>query len=162
MPKLTDQTELTSLADGDLVHTVDISDTTSSPQGTSKKITITNFFARLLSRVNTFTKTNSITPVSLTSSGASIAVDGALSNLFKHTLTENTTLATPSNLVEGTTYLFYFKQHASSAKTLAFSSAYLFVGGTDPVIAATAGALLIISATYIDGVLVCVFNQNFA
>ena len=115
-----------------------------------------------LATANVFTKTNSITPVSLSSSGASIAVDAALSNLFKHTLTENTTLATPSNLVEGTTYFFYFKQHASSAKTLAFSSAYLFVGGTDPVIAATAGALLIISATYIDGVLVCVFNQNFA
>ena len=37
MPKLTDKTALTEFADGDLIHVVDISDTTSSAEGTSKK-----------------------------------------------------------------------------------------------------------------------------
>ena len=38
MPKLSDKTALTTLADGDLIHAVDVSDTTSSAAGTSKKI----------------------------------------------------------------------------------------------------------------------------
>lgn len=42
MPKLTDKTTITTLASGDLVHVVDISDVTSSAQGTSKKSTIDN------------------------------------------------------------------------------------------------------------------------
>lgn len=43
MAKLPSRTELTSIADGDLLHVVDISDTTSDPSGTSKKITKANF-----------------------------------------------------------------------------------------------------------------------
>ena len=35
--KLTDKTDLTDIQDADLVHVVDVSDTTSSPEGTSKK-----------------------------------------------------------------------------------------------------------------------------
>ena len=40
--KLTDRTALTSIAPGDLLHVVDVSDTTDSAQGTSKKITQDN------------------------------------------------------------------------------------------------------------------------
>ena len=40
--KLTDRTALTSIATGDLLHVVDISDTTDSAEGTSKKITQDN------------------------------------------------------------------------------------------------------------------------
>jgi hypothetical protein len=53
MPKLTDQTELTSLADNDLAHVVDVSDTTSGANGTSKKITYTNIFAQFLAVART-------------------------------------------------------------------------------------------------------------
>jgi hypothetical protein len=44
MPNLTDPSilEVTTLADGDLIHNVDVSDTTASPQGTSTKITFAN------------------------------------------------------------------------------------------------------------------------
>lgn len=45
--KLSALTELTSIADGDLVYIVDISDTTDSAQGSSKKITKSNLFAGL-------------------------------------------------------------------------------------------------------------------
>ena len=40
MGKVTSRTALTTIADGDLLHVVDISDTTDSPQGTSKKSTL--------------------------------------------------------------------------------------------------------------------------
>ena len=39
-------------------------------------------------------------------------------------MTENTTLANPTNQVAGQTYKLRITQHASSAKTLAFGSAY--------------------------------------
>ncbi|WP_136465532.1 tail fiber domain-containing protein [Flagellimonas onchidii] len=38
MPRLTDKSTLTAVQDTDLLHVVDVSDTTSSPQGTSKKV----------------------------------------------------------------------------------------------------------------------------
>jgi len=53
MPKLTDQPALTSLADNDLAHVVDVSDTTSGAAGTSKKITYTNIFAQFLAVART-------------------------------------------------------------------------------------------------------------
>ena len=40
MGKVTSRTALTVAADGDIIHVVDISDTTDSPQGTSKKSTL--------------------------------------------------------------------------------------------------------------------------
>lgn len=40
MGKVTSRTALTVAADGDLLHVVDVSDTTDSPQGTSKKSTL--------------------------------------------------------------------------------------------------------------------------
>lgn len=44
--KLTDKTELNATpADGDLVHIVDVSDTTGSSAGTSKKITVSNLLS---------------------------------------------------------------------------------------------------------------------
>ena len=45
MPRLTDLTKtLTSPADGDLQHIVDISDLTDGSAGTSKKIALSNLF----------------------------------------------------------------------------------------------------------------------
>ena len=91
----------------------------------------------MLALAQSFTKTQSVTPVSLTSSAASIAVDLSLSNNFSHTFTENTTLANPTNIVAGTSGQIAFTQHASSPKTLAYGSYWDFVGGTAPTVTAT-------------------------
>ncbi len=40
MPRLTDKTAITTIEDSDLMHVVDVSDTSSSPLGTSKKATL--------------------------------------------------------------------------------------------------------------------------
>ena len=78
-----------------------------------------------LATTNLFTKANRNTPVALTSSSASIAIDLSASNYFSHTFTENTTLANPSNIVAGQAGQIAFTQHASSAKTLAFASYWI-------------------------------------
>lgn len=80
------------------------------------------------------------TPVALTSSSASIAVDMSDSN-FTHTFTENTTLANPTNLTAGQSGVIVFTQHASSPKTLAFGSYWDFPGGTVPTVTATNSAV---------------------
>jgi hypothetical protein len=83
----------------------------------------------------------------LTSSSASIAWNLATAQSAKHTLTENTTLANPTNMVDGGTYVLRLTQHASSPKTLAFGSAYKWPSGTAPTISATNGAVDVITFT---------------
>lgn len=116
-----------------------------------------------LDTTNTFTKTQSVTPATLTSSSNSVAIDASLSNNFVHTLTENTTFASPSNLVDGTAYNFIIKQDASTARTLAFNSTFLFEDGVDPTISTTLGSVMMLSCFYTTvGGLVCVSAQNFS
>jgi hypothetical protein len=80
------------------------------------------------------------TPVALTSSSASIAVDMSDSN-FTHTFTENTTLANPTNLSAGQSGVIVFTQHSSSPKTLAFGSYWDFPSGTVPTVTASNSAV---------------------
>lgn len=77
----------------------------------------------------------------LTSSGGSIAVNLAATNNYSHTLTENTTLAAPTNPVAGQSGCIVFTQHASSPKTLAFNSFWKFAGGAVPTLTATNSAV---------------------
>lgn len=93
------------------------------------------------SGVNTYSKALRGTPVSLTSSSASIATDASAGNFFTHTFTENTTLANPSNLAAGQEGVIVFTQHASSPKTLAYGSYWKFSGGTVPSVTATNSAV---------------------
>ena len=92
-----------------------------------------------LSENNTWAKGQRGSYAPLTSSSASIAVDLELSNNFSHTLTEDTTLAAPTNAVDGQSGIFHFTQHAIAAKTLAFN-AFWYFGSTTPTISATLGA----------------------
>lgn len=91
--------------------------------------------------VQSFSVAQRGTPTSLTSSSASIAVNLALANNFSHTLTENTTLANPTNIVAGQCGTIVFTQHASAAKTLAFGSYWKFPGGTAPTLTTTLSAV---------------------
>jgi hypothetical protein len=119
--------------------------------------------APLLAAANTFTAAQSVTPVALTSDSNSVAIDAALSNNFTHILTEDTTLAAPTNLVDGTAYNFIIKQHASAAKTLAFDAAFLFPDGVDPTITTTLNSVMMVSCIYTTvGGLMCVSSQGFA
>jgi hypothetical protein len=94
----------------------------------------------LLSAVQSWTKAQRGTPVALTSSSASIAIDLSLANNFTHTTSENTTLAAPSNAVAGQSGIIIITQGAT-ARTLAFNSFWKFAGGTVPTLTATIGAV---------------------
>jgi hypothetical protein len=94
-----------------------------------------------LDTVQAFTKAQSFTPVALTSATGSIATDLSLSNNFTHTLTENTTLANPTNLVAGQSGRIKFTNHASSPKTLAYGSYWKPVGGVVQALTASNSAV---------------------
>lgn len=85
------------------------------------------------------------TTAALTSAAASLAINLMSANNFTHTLTENTTLAAPSNPIAGQSGVIVFTQHASSPKTLAFNSFWKFAGGTIPTLTATNGAVDVLS-----------------
>lgn len=89
---------------------------------------------------NTFSGTQSGTVTALTSTSGSIAVNMALTNNFSHTMTENTTLAAPSNAVAGTTGCIIFTQDAATARTLAFNAAWKPASGTTAIISTTLGS----------------------
>jgi hypothetical protein len=83
---------------------------------------------------NEWHKSNAGAYKTLTSSSVSIAINLADSNNFRHTLTEDTTLAAPSNPTAGQAGVIRFKQHASSSKTLGFDAFWEWAGGTCPTI----------------------------
>lgn len=104
----------------------------------------------LLKRVNTWTRTQSATVTALTSTTGSIAVDLSLSNNFRHTMTENTTLAAPSNAVAGTNGQIAFTQHATAAKTISFHVNWICIDGTTKSISTTLGAVNLMSFYVVD------------
>ena len=95
----------------------------------------------------TITGQATLTPQTLTSTSASIAWNAANGNNAQHTATENTTLANPTNLVNGTVYTFAWTQHASAAKTLAFGSKWAFGSGSSTV-SVTVGSVQIFTGIY--------------
>lgn len=113
--------------------------------------TTTLFLSRLLtSFVNIFTKNQSVMPVGLTD-GATINTDASLSNSFKVTIAGNRTLANPTNLTDGMVLNWVIRQDGTGTRTLAYGSKFKWVGGTAPVVTATAGAVSFISAFYDAG-----------
>lgn len=93
-----------------------------------------------LGTVQSFTKTQSSTPVTLTSA-ASVATDGSLSNVFDLTLDQNATLANPTNLQVGATYIWRITQDGTGSRTLSYGSYFKFPGGTAPVLSLAAGSV---------------------
>lgn len=93
------------------------------------------------------------TPIALTSSGGSIAVDLTRGCNFGHTFTESTTLAAPTGMFAGQVGTIVFTQ-VSPAKTLAFNAAWNFLNAGAPTISVTAGKLLMVSFYSPDGAII--------
>lgn len=75
------------------------------------------------------------------SSGGTTAVDlSAGLNFTVTTATGNSTLGAPTNAKTGQSGFIEITQDASTPRTLAFASAWVFDGGTDPTLTATASA----------------------
>lgn len=63
---------------------------------------------------------------SVSSSGGTLVLDGAVGNVWDTTLTENISTITMQNCMDGHPYTFRVKQHASSAKTVSAPAAWRF------------------------------------
>ena len=105
-----------SPARDDLFVTVDVSDTTDSPEGTTKKATPADF----LKLINT--------PVALTDA-ATIATNAALANAFRVTLGGNRTLGNPTNAYDGQVLTWEIIQDGTGSRTLALDTKFAL--GTD-------------------------------
>lgn len=115
-----------------------------------------------LSTSQQFTKGNTLTPQSLSSSSNHIAWDASAGNNAKHTATENTTLDNPTNLSDGMVLCFRWKQHASSAKTLAFGSKWKFQGSS--TVSTTTSSVQVFTGRYdsTDDIIETVMTGTFA
>lgn len=101
------------------------------------------------------------TPVTVTSTSNSVATNAALSNNFVHTLTENTTLANPTNLVSGGTYTWKIVQD-STARTLNFGALFKWPGGVAMTVSTGSGQIDVITSYYDGTSLLSVYSQAFA
>jgi len=145
--RATDKVSIDVISDGDFSA---IDDTGSA--GVTKRFAwsqvltylTTSLFAKL-NVVQSYTKQQNFGAVAITSASASIAWNLDDAQAAKHTFTENTTLANPTNMVDGGTYTIILTQHASSPKTLAFGSAYKWPAGTAPTVTATNSAVDILT-----------------
>lgn len=70
-----------------------------------------------------------------------IALDLSLSNNFETTLTGNTTMGLPTNIVVGQSGMIKVTQDATGGRTMAFNSVFKFAGGTAPVLSTAANAV---------------------
>ncbi len=136
----------------------------SGPSSTEKTFTLPNASDTIacLGQVQAFSRQQTLTPQALTSTSNSIAWDANSGNNAKHTATENTTLANPSNMVDGTVYTFRWKQHASSAKTLAFGNKWKFAGSS--TVSATVGSVQVFTGLYdsTDDTIITVMTGPFS
>jgi hypothetical protein len=79
----------------------------------------------------------------------------------KVTLTGNLTSLTITNAVAGHAYILILTQDATGSRTATFGSSFKFVGGTAPVLTATANRTDVLCAFY-DGVnFQAVLNNDF-
>ena len=116
----------------------------------------------VLGAAQTFTAAQGVAPAALTD-GATINTDAALSNLFTVTLGGNRTLANPTNLVAGRTYIWAVTQDATGGRTLAYGSAFKWAGGAAPTLTTAADAVDLIVGLCVDGTnLLCSFTGDFA
>ena len=132
--KISAFTEITTLADADLLAAVDMS----VPE--TKKITKTNFKADLLlNAANEYTKNQNLDSVTLAISAGAVAVDFEIHGNAKLTLDENAILSAPSNLVDGRGIIVKVVQDGTGGRTLSFNAAYDFAS-YESTVNATASA----------------------
>jgi hypothetical protein len=94
-----------------------------------------------LANVNDFTKDQGTAPNTGLSTSGTINTDVSTSNEFPFTLVGNGTLANPTNVVAGHTYLWSPKQDATGSRTLAYGTNFKWQGGTAPTLSTTANAV---------------------
>lgn len=88
--------------------------------------------------------------VEVLSDGATVTPTGDLS-LHTLTLGGNRTLANPTTITAGATYVFKIKQDGTGSRTLSWGAAYDWAGGTAPTLSTGAGDVDVFSGISLDG-----------
>jgi hypothetical protein len=88
--------------------------------------------------------------VEVLSDGATVTPTGALS-LHTLTLGGNRTLANPTTITAGATYVFKITQDGTGSRTLSWGAAYDWAGGTAPTLSTGAGDVDVFSGISLDG-----------
>jgi hypothetical protein len=117
--------------------------------------------AAQLNAAQEYTKTQNFNATTLTDA-ANISWDLESNQVAKVTLTDNRTLDNPTNMVDGATYILRVIQDAGGTNTLAYGNAYLWPGGTAPVITATGDAIDIITFVSDGTNMFGVISQDFS
>lgn len=101
--------------------------------------------------------------VTVAAVGTTFTPDATLGNVFELTTTGGAdTLANPTGLQEGSSYVFMIQQNAGGPGTLAYGAAFKWPSGTPHVVTAVASAIDMVSAVYRGGSLWAVGNANFS
>jgi hypothetical protein len=79
------------------------------------------------------------------SDGATISWDAAANQVAGVTLGGNRTMAAPTNLVDGATYILHVIQDGTGSRTLTWNAVFQWPGGTAPTLTTTASARDIVS-----------------
>ena len=111
---------------------------------------------------NSWAKAQNVTAVTLT--GTTVTPDASASNVFEWTLTANSTLANPTNLVSGSTLTIIIKQGGSGGYTLTYGTYYKFPGGTVQQPDATLSAVSALYAQWYTGtsILCCNYGKKYS
>jgi hypothetical protein len=114
-----------------------------------------------LGNTNVFTKNQSVTPVTTTTSGT-YTPNAASSNNFQITQNGNLILANPTGMTAGMVLNFELIQDGTGGRTVTLGSVFKFSGGVVPTWVTTAGAKNFISAYYDGSVLLCGGGAGYA
>jgi hypothetical protein len=110
-----------------------------------------------------YTAAHNFNATSLTiSTGSTIAWDLSANQVAKLEVTTNSTLSTPTNPVDGATYMLVVTQGTAGNNTLSFSTAYKFPGGSAPVLSTGSSDVDVLAFVSNGTVLYGVTSQDFS
>lgn len=92
-----------------------------------------------LEKAQEFTKTQNFNATTLVD-GATISWDASANQVTSVTITDNRTMAAPTNLVDGAVYLLMIIQDGTGSRTMSWNAVFKFTGGTAPTLTTTASA----------------------
>jgi len=102
-------------------------------------------------------------PVAVTGDSNVFTADASLGNIFTLTVVASdpttTTIATPTNIKAGATYMWIITQNASGDGILGFSSDFKFPGGTPHGLTQSSGAVDVLTAVAVSASELLVVGQ---
>jgi hypothetical protein len=109
-----------------------------------------------------YTATHNFNATNLTITSGTIPWDLSANQVAKLEVTTNSTLNTPTNPVDGATYMLVVTQGTGGSNTLSFSTAYKFPGGSAPVLSTGSADVDVLAFVSNGTVLYGVTSQDFS